>query len=110
MRSPVYFLTSRKRNLPIERQSSILQTIISNFAFIFGAPPFILSTYRKVDRRSFAITTLTEYQVLASSALDIKAVSESSEDELSFHAAMTDVSNTMSMIILVPNDLLALEA
>lgn len=42
---------------------------------------------------TFALPALTEYQVLACSDDDIKAVAESIEENLSFHAAMTDASS-----------------
>ena len=41
--------------------------------------------------RTFAIPSLAEYQVLISSKDQVKELSESSEDVLSFHAAMNDV-------------------
>jgi hypothetical protein len=89
-------LTNTKKSMPIKRQSSILGTCIFNFRFVLGAPPHILDTYRELKRATFAIPALTEYQVLACSGPDIQATCESSEKVLSFHAAMTDVSQNFS--------------
>lgn len=58
-------------------------------------PSLIFKAYQELGKVSFAIPALSEYQVLASSDLDVKAVCESAERTLSFHAAMVDVSDLL---------------
>jgi hypothetical protein len=104
-------LTIEKRNLPIKRLSSSTGLYIFNFSFILGAPPYIFKAYRELNKATFAIPALREYQILACSSSDVKAVYESPEETLSFHVAMTDVGKVSRYIFYQKPDFnAALEA
>lgn len=91
--------------MPIRDNPFGLGRCILNFKFIMEAPPLIFSAYRELGKTTFAIPALTEYQVLACSDSDIKAICESTEETLSFHAAMTDVSISSQYSLYLLSDL-----
>ncbi|KAF2691972.1 cytochrome P450 [Lentithecium fluviatile CBS 122367] len=81
---------NRPKNIPIKHGSFFLGHWLFNLEFIRDAPLMVSRAYKELNNASFAIPALTEYQVLACLESDARAVSEASEQMLSFHAAMTD--------------------
>jgi len=82
---------SAQRHIAIKYRLFALGRCFFNFDFILEGGFLIFKAYQELGKVSFAIPALTEYQILACSDLDAKAVCDSSEEELSFHAAMVDV-------------------
>jgi hypothetical protein len=80
-----------KRHIRIKFRSFAPGRCFFNLDFILEGAFLILKAYEELGKVSFAIPALTEYQILACSDLDAKAVCDSSEETLSFHAAMVDV-------------------
>ena len=94
--------------------SPLFGTWLTRFHYIWAAPDIIAACYAKVGRllifkyhrnsqarltyfktcrEPFAIRSLAEYQVLVSSQKHVKELGDSPEEQLSFHAAMEDVSS-----------------